>query len=83
MCVIYSSRARRVKRDGRAAERAPLAAVPQPNAAPALLTLGGFSFSRDELGAPSLVNGERLVFAIPPRTRTESRWLPVSRGLST
>jgi len=50
----------------RAAERAPLAAVPQPNAAPALLTLGGFSFSRDELGAPSLVNGERLVFAIPP-----------------
>ncbi len=50
----------------RAAERAPLAAAPQTDAAPAILSLGGLSFAKEELGAPSLVNGERLVFAMPP-----------------
>jgi len=50
----------------RAAERAPLAAAPQSDAAPASLILGGVSFAKDELGAPSLVNGERLVFTVPP-----------------
>ena len=50
----------------RAAERAPLAATLQPGATPASISLGGFSFAYEELGAPSLVNGERLVFAVPP-----------------
>jgi hypothetical protein len=50
----------------RLAERAPLAAAPQPDAKPALISLGGLAFSAEELGAPSLVNGERLVFAVPP-----------------
>jgi hypothetical protein len=50
----------------RAAQRAPLAATTQPDAVSPSLTLGGFPFSRQELGAPSLVNGERLVFTVPP-----------------
>jgi hypothetical protein len=50
----------------RAAKRSRVAAAPQTAAAPALINLGGFSFSKDELGAPSLLNRERLVFAMPP-----------------
>ena len=50
----------------RSAERAPLAEAPQRVARPALVSLGGFLFAQEELGAPSLINGERLVFAIPP-----------------
>jgi hypothetical protein len=50
----------------RSAERAPLAAAPQPDDKPASISLGGFSFAKEELGAPSLVNGERLVFDILP-----------------
>ncbi len=31
-----------------------------------MINLGGLSFANEELGAPSLLNGERLVFASPP-----------------
>ena len=41
-------------------------ATPLSVSAPALIDLGGVSFSKDELGAPSLLNRERLVFALPP-----------------
>lgn len=50
----------------RAAEHGPLAAAPQPTSAPALINLGGFPFGKEQLDAPSLVNGERLVFSVPP-----------------
>ncbi len=50
----------------RTASRAPAAAEPQLDFAPASMNLGGFLFAKDELGAPSLVNGERLVFTVPP-----------------
>ncbi|MEP6818967.1 MAG: YfhO family protein [bacterium] len=50
----------------RAAERSPLAAAPPPNTPPALIDLGGVPFGQEELGAPSLINQERLVFAMPP-----------------
>jgi hypothetical protein len=49
----------------RAAERGPLAAAPQSDAGPATITLGGISFAKEELGAPSLVKSERLVFVMP------------------
>jgi hypothetical protein len=49
----------------RTAENAPLA-TPTTNTAPALINLGGLSFSKDELGAPSLLNRERLAFTTPP-----------------
>jgi hypothetical protein len=49
-----------------ATERATLATAPAPNTKPSLVTLGGLSFANEELGAPSLVNGERLVFTAPP-----------------
>jgi hypothetical protein len=47
----------------RATERTPQAPPPQSSAAS--LILGGLPFANEELGAPSLVNGERLVFAVP------------------
>lgn len=47
----------------RAAERAPLA--PSRPEAPATVSLGGVPFAKDDLGAPSLTNGERLVFSVP------------------
>jgi hypothetical protein len=50
----------------RAAAHAPLAAAPQPEAAPELVSLQGVSFAKSDMGAPSLLNGERLVFSIPP-----------------
>ncbi|MGH9932814.1 MAG: YfhO family protein [Pyrinomonadaceae bacterium] len=50
----------------RAAERSPVLSTPPWNSAPALIDLGGVSFGKDELGAPSLLNGERLVFSVPP-----------------
>jgi hypothetical protein len=49
----------------RAAERTPIAAAPTNNQ-PALVELGGVPFGKEELGAPLLVNRERLVFASPP-----------------
>jgi membrane protein YfhO len=49
-----------------AAERAPLATATQPFAPPELVTIGGLSFARGDLGAPSLIDGERLVFNAPP-----------------
>ncbi len=49
----------------RAAERSPLAPAPPANTAPALVELGGISFGKAELGAPSLLNQERLVFNTP------------------
>lgn len=49
-----------------AAQRAPLATATQPFVAPELVTLGGFSFAKGDLGAPSLINGERLAFNVPP-----------------
>ena len=48
----------------RAAERAPLGVAPQAAGAPQLTILGGVPFGQTELGAPSLLNGERLMFAI-------------------
>jgi hypothetical protein len=50
----------------RGAEHAPLTAAPPANTQPAMIELGGVSFGKDELGAPSLLNQERLVFAMPP-----------------
>jgi Bacterial membrane protein YfhO len=50
----------------KAAEQASLVALPRPSATPTQINLGGFSFADGELGAPPLVNGERLVFALPP-----------------
>ena len=50
----------------RAAEHSLAAAAPPPTTAPALIDLGGVSFGKEELGAPSLLNRERLVFAMPP-----------------
>ena len=50
----------------RAAERSPLVTAQPANTAPALLDLGGISFGKEELGAPSLLNQERLVFAMRP-----------------
>src|SRR6185295_378792 len=61
----------------RAAERGALAAAPPPS--PASLVLGGFPFAKEELGAPSLVNGERLVFAIPS---TEANAIALVTSLS-
>jgi hypothetical protein len=49
----------------RAAERGPIATA-QRDTTPTTINLGGLPFAKDELGAPSLVNGERLVFTIPP-----------------
>jgi hypothetical protein len=49
----------------RSAERGPLADATQSDARPTTISLGGVSFAKEELGAPSLVNGERLVFAVP------------------
>ncbi len=49
----------------RATEHTPQAATPPADAGPATISLGGVSFAKGELGAPSLVNGERLVFAVP------------------
>ena len=49
----------------RAAERGPLAAAPQSDAAPATISLGGIPFAKEELGAPSLVKSERLEFVMP------------------
>ncbi len=49
----------------RAAERG-LSATPPPQAAAALETLGGIAFAKEVLGAPALLNGERLVFSMPP-----------------
>ena len=49
----------------RAAERGPLAAAPPSDAEPATISLGGISFAKEELGAPSLVKSERLVFVVP------------------
>jgi hypothetical protein len=49
----------------RATERATLMTAPASNAKPLVITLGGLSFAKEELGASSLVNGERLVFAVP------------------
>lgn len=49
-----------------AAERAPLGAATQPFVTPALVTLGSYSFAKGDLGVPSLTNGERLVFSVPP-----------------
>lgn len=49
----------------RAAERSPLAVAPSPNST-ALIDLGGVSFAKEELSAPSLLNQERLVFSLPP-----------------
>ncbi|HEY0431313.1 MAG TPA: YfhO family protein, partial [Pyrinomonadaceae bacterium] len=60
----------------RAAERGALAAVPPSSA---LLILGGFAFGKEELGAPSLANGERLVFAIPA---TEANAIALVTSLS-
>ena len=50
----------------RAAEHSGAATAAPVNNAPALIDLGGVSFGKDELGAPSLSNQERLVFAMPP-----------------
>lgn len=50
----------------RPTERAPVAAAPKPDDKAALISLGGFSFAKEDLGVPLLVNGERLVFAVPP-----------------
>jgi hypothetical protein len=50
----------------RAAERAPAAAAVPVNNAPPLIDLCGVSFGKEELGAPSLIKQERLVFAMPP-----------------
>ncbi len=47
----------------RAAERAPLA--PAQAAAPETISLGGVAFAKEDLGAPSLGIGERLVFSTP------------------
>jgi hypothetical protein len=47
----------------RAAERAPLA--PARAEVPATISLGGVPFAKEDLGAPSLTNGERLVFSTP------------------
>jgi hypothetical protein len=48
-----------------AAERGPLAAAPRSDAGPATISLGGISFAKEELGVPSLVKSERLVFVVP------------------
>lgn len=66
----------------KAAERSPLAALPQQRAASASISLGGFSFAAEELGAPSLVKSERLVFAVPP-TEANSIALVTSLAWST
>src|SRR6266498_2211193 len=50
----------------RATERATSTTAPASNSRPSLINLGGLSFANEELGAPSLLNGERLVFASPP-----------------
>ena len=50
----------------RAAEHSPVSAATPVNNAPALMNLGGVPFAKDELGAPSLINQERLVFVMPP-----------------
>src|SRR4030095_7382876 len=50
----------------RTAEHSPAAAATTVNNSPALIDLGGLSFGKDELGVPSLINQERLVFAMPP-----------------
>ena len=63
----------------RAAERAPLGVAPQAEAAPSLTTLGGVLFAQNELGAPSLINGERLLFALPS---TEANGIALVTALS-
>lgn len=50
----------------RAAEHSPAAAAAPSNNAPSLIDLGGLPFGKEELGAPSLINQERLVFTMPP-----------------
>jgi hypothetical protein len=50
----------------RAAEHSGVKAAATVNNAPALINLGGVLFAKEELGAPSLINRERLVFTMPP-----------------
>ncbi len=50
----------------RATERSTSSLAPHSAAKPSLITLGGVSFSEEQLGTPLLLNGERLVFAVPP-----------------
>ena len=47
----------------REAEKSPLA--PRRQETPATISLGGVQFAQDDLGAPSLTSGERLVFSTP------------------
>jgi hypothetical protein len=49
-----------------AAENASVAAAPRSDRGPAMISMGGVSFAKEELGVPSLVNGERLVFSLEP-----------------
>lgn len=50
----------------RAAARAPLAPARAADASRAdTVSFGGVSFAKEDLGAPSLVSGERLVFSVP------------------
>jgi len=48
----------------RAAEHISSGSAPAANAKPEYESLGGISFAKNELGAPSLVNGERLAFTV-------------------
>jgi hypothetical protein len=50
---------------GEARRRAPFGFMQAPDATPELINLGGFAFAKEELGAPSLLNSERLVFSVP------------------
>ena len=63
----------------RAAERGPLSQALPPSPSHATLMLGGFPFGKEELGAPALMNGERLVFAIPS---TEANAIALVTSLS-
>ena len=63
----------------RAAERAPLGVAPQAEVSPSFVDLGGVPFGQTELGAQSLVNGERLMFALPP---TEANGIALVTALS-
>ncbi|MEP6741218.1 MAG: YfhO family protein [bacterium] len=51
---------------GEARRQETQAPAAQANGEPVLVNLRGVPFSRDELGAPSLLNGERLRFTVPP-----------------
>jgi len=50
----------------RAAEHSPTAGAAPVNNAPRYINFGGVPFANEELGAPSLLNQERLVFTMPP-----------------